>query len=443
MRIRVVLSGIFSGAICLAALWYPWFAMEPAGLAPDWPYQNRSILLPYWVPTAMLVFCGLTIFIFGWVSARWNWAGTWRASLLAGAGAGSIAGCLIYDFIGAFHFGLMGQSGILKVFYAEVSESRGIELLIEAIAGTALTMYPYFLAVMAGSIVLGGLGGVSSAIDVEDVWGKPPRDPDSWLFRLPGYTLTVSGFACMIVALAGLLVLQESAVKAAIANEITRLDAIPIFIVLSAYVTCLLMILLPMSLTWGWIIQAWKGAGLWRVLYGIWVILTLLMLVWLIQALPFQEGLRFVFGFEALQPMILGLLMILVLSIGVGLGLLSRPVSSSLAKYKGSDWVGYALAQGILGGTQVFVCLPAYALVLVLISIVNIPHLVQAEVVESTPTEQMLQLFNVLVTSAQTLMLACAIGGFFFGLIILLIRKFLKIKTVTQPEGTLFESYPG
>lgn len=443
MRIRTVLSGVFSGAICLVALWYPWFAMEPASLAPDWPYQNRSILLPDWVPTAMLAFCGLTIFIFGWVSARWNWARTWRASLLAGAGTGLIAGCLIYDFIGAFHFGLMGQSEILKVFYTEVNESRGIELLVEGIARTAFTLYFYFLAVMAGSIVLGALGGVLSAFDVEDVWGKPPRDPDSWLFRIPGFTLTVTGFGCMIVALAGLWVLQESVVETAITNNMTQLDTLPIFIVLSAYLTCLLMILLPMSLTWGWIIQAWKGAGLWRVLYGIWVALTLAMLLWLLQAFPFRDGLGFVFSLEAFQLPILGALVILILSMGIGVGLHSTPVSSSLAKYKGSDWLGYALAQGILGGTQAFVCLPAYALVLVLISIVNIPHLVQVEAVESTPTEQMLQLFNVLAASAQSLILVCAIGGFLFGLIVLLIRKFLKIKSIVQPEGTLFESYPG
>ncbi|MBL8063080.1 MAG: hypothetical protein JNK32_08690 [Anaerolineales bacterium] len=337
MRIRVLLSGVFSGVICLIALWYPWYVMDPARVAPDWPYQNRSIALPDWIPTAMLAFCGLTVFVFGWVSARWNWSKTWRQSLLSGLGAGLIAGCFIYDFIGAFHFGLIGQEGILNAFYTEVDKIKGIELLIEAISGTAVSIYLNFLAIMVGCIILGGLGGISSSIDLEDVWGKPPCDPDSWLFRIPAYTLTVTGLACMFVTLAGLLVLQESAIKAAVDNTLTGLNSLPIFIVIVAYIACLFMILLPMSLTWGWILRAWQGAGLWRILYGFWVVATLLILIWLFQFVPYFENLVLLFGLEFFQIIILGLIAIIFVAAGVGVGLLASPVNSSSSKYKGSD----------------------------------------------------------------------------------------------------------
>ncbi|MBL8063079.1 MAG: hypothetical protein JNK32_08685 [Anaerolineales bacterium] len=88
-----------------------------------------------------------------------------------------------------------------------------------------------------------------------------------------------------------------------------------------------------------------------------------------------------------------------------------------------------------------FICLPAYAFVLVLISIENIPHLVQTGPVELEPTRQIIQLFNVLVTTAQSLMVVCAIGGAVFGLLILIIRKFLKIKPVSSLQATMLENH--
>lgn len=145
MRIRVVSSGIVSGVFCLIALWFPWYMVEPAGIVPDWAYQNEAASFPDWLPTAVYAFCGLTIFAFGWVAARWNWSKTWRSSLLAGAGSGLIAGCIIYDFIGAFRFGVLGQEEILKVFYREVGETEGLTLLVDAISQTANMIYVNFI----------------------------------------------------------------------------------------------------------------------------------------------------------------------------------------------------------------------------------------------------------------------------------------------------------
>jgi hypothetical protein len=66
--------------------------------------------------------------------------------------------------------------------------------------------------------------------------------------------------------------------------------------------------------------------------------------------------------------------------------------------------------------------------VLVLISIENIPHLTQTGLVELSPAQQVIQLFNSMALVTQVLIVACGIGGWLFGLVVLLFRKFLKIK---------------
>ena len=82
MRIRVVLSGMVAAAFCILALWFPWYVMWPASVAPDWPYLNFAGTFPAWLETGVVIFCAFTLFTFGWISARWNWARNWHARLL-------------------------------------------------------------------------------------------------------------------------------------------------------------------------------------------------------------------------------------------------------------------------------------------------------------------------------------------------------------------------
>lgn len=262
MRIRVVLSGIVSAAICVIALWFPWYMMEPANIAPDWAYVDEAAILPAWLSTGMLVFCGLTLFAFGWVSARWNWAGNWRDSLLAGAGAGLIAGCLIYDFIGTFHFGLSGQEAVLRAFYTEVDDVTGLTLFVDSITETATQLYFNFLLTVAACALLSAMGGLASAVDAGDTWGRPPRAPDSWLFRIPAYSLTLTGCLWMIVTIAAFSVLQEVVIDAVVENELSGLNSFPVLISFSAYSVGWVLIFLPMSVTWGWLLRSWRSAGL-------------------------------------------------------------------------------------------------------------------------------------------------------------------------------------
>lgn len=431
MRIRVVGSGIVAGVFCLIALWFPWYMIEPAGIVPDWAYQNEAASFPDWLPTAVYVFCALTIFAFGWVAARWNWSKTWRSSLLAGAGSGLIAGCIVYDFIGAFRFGVLGQEEILKVFYREVGETEGLTLLVDAISQTANMIYLNFIFILFAATVLGGLGGLASSMDLEDVWGRPPRETQGWLFRLPAFTLSLTGYLCLIVMNAVLVILQKSVTDVGIENELTGVKMPPIFIILVAFLGCIVMILPPIAITWGWGLRAWKSAGLWKWLYGVWFAFTIFIVGSVVNNFVRYSGAGFILTMTGLYlPLLAGVVIIVPLIFGFLVGFISEPAALIDEKYHFSDWLGYALAQGILGGTQMFMSITAYGLALVLIAIENIPHLTQVGIVDLTPDQQLVQLFQTLSGAAQGMMIASAIGGWLFGLIVLLFRKFLKIRPV-------------
>lgn len=435
MRIRVVLCGIVAAAACILALRFPWYIVYPTNVAPDWYYLEFARGLPIWLETGVLIFCGFTLFTFGWVAARWTWAGNWRDSLLSGAGAGLIAGCLIYDFIGAFYYGLLGQENVLKAYSAQLTETKGMTLLIDAIASSAYYLYSNFLIVVVSCGVLCGVGGLASAFDVGDVWGSSPRNPEGWLFRLTAYTLSVNGAVWTIVALAAVMVLQDSVTDIVIKNNLSGLSTMPVFITFTVYMVGLAMTLFPLSITWGWTIRSWRSAGLWRALYALWVVATFLMTAPIFVNFIRNGSVFFDFPINGIALPYDWIFTFLALVAGLAVGLLSPPTIAPDSRYRASDLLGYALAQGILGGTQIFISIPAYAFVLTLITIENIPHLLQTGIVEKSPTQQIVFLFKLMTSTVEFSMLVCLLGGLLFAAIISLIRKFLKIAPVTPAQG--------
>lgn len=388
MRVRVVITGVAAGMICLLFLGFQYYSLGPISIIPDWPNVAQADIFPGWIANAILIFCVLTIFSFGWIAARWNWATNWRASLFDGCSTGIIAGSLIYDFIGVFWFGLKGQEEILKNFYTPLTEAEGSRILVESIFRTGTLLYLNFIWVVLACAVVGSLGGLASAaIDIKDLWGANPRKPEGWLFRLSAYMLTIFGFLNLIVNMAGLSILWDISLKTA-ARLQEKYDlqmstgySRGSFFLLS-YLIGFIFTMLPASITWGWIIRAWQIRKKTNFLSIAWLVITIVGALYIL--LGFMPAGS---GFSPLETAFL----ILMLMIGTGAGFTIEDDSEGFP-YHPSDWVGYGLTYGILGGTQIIMGVLGFSLVLVLITIVNIPHLTSSGIVDQNPIYQVTML---------------------------------------------------
>jgi len=432
MRIRTVIAGILGAAICFPFLWLQYYRVAPAKFVLGWAYVPP---LPDWTTTAVFIFCGITIFAFGWVAARWNWDKNWKASLLSGAGAGSLAGCLIFDFIGAFWLGLSGQTEILQNFYNPLSEAEGMRILLEAVFKTGASIYLNFGSIILACTVAGLLGGLTSVlVDAKDFWGTRPRRPEGWLFRLPAYTLVVTGVLNMIVTIAVLRLLWEKSLNSAIEiNKKYDIQWTPHavkgdFLILS-YMVGLLFILIPIGITWGWFIQNWRIRGKPNLLSLLWTIITVAGVGYVLSQYISNQ-------YEPYDYMIFfPFVLILALIVSILIGLMTNLKNTDGSKPSFSDWVGHALAFGIFGGTQIVIGATAYAISLALIAIINIPHLVGTGLVEQSPVDQVRTLHGMLTGIARGFILVCIILGFIVAWLTSLFRAILGIKDMPTTPG--------
>lgn len=429
MQIRVVSSGIVSGVFCLAALWFPWYMMEPAGIVPEWVFVAEAELFPDWLPVGVYLFCALTVFAFGWVAARWNWSKTWRSSLLAGAGSGLIAGCIVYDILGAFRFGLLGQAEMLKSYYFETGVDNGLSLVFTSVFLTETLIYLNFiLTLFAGSLV-GALGGVVSAVDLDDVWGKPPHEPPPWLFKFPGYSLTLSGVGLMTFVISFFGVFQEILATSVIENNLTGFETMPSLVFHVGYFACYAVILPPTGLTWGWIFRDWREGGSLRPFYGIWLATSLVGLGWALSEFIQNDSAGLTpasLGSYPLNIFIVAVLGSLVL--GFLGGYYSEIPASTSGRSTVYDWLGYSLTQGILGGTQGFIVIPAFSLVLMMVPAEYLQYLMQAGFTGLSPAEQVVQLFRLMSGISIGLFFISIVVGWIFAAIVLVFRRLLRIK---------------
>ncbi|HMB21400.1 MAG: hypothetical protein ACM33V_04265, partial [Chloroflexota bacterium] len=188
---------------------------------------------------------------------------------------------------------------------------------------------------------------------------------------------------------------------------------------LLGYLVGLIFVLLPVGITWGWIIRSWylrKKLSLWAAL---WILGTIGGGAWLLSG-PIRNGSMFSTPIEAVT---LGLIFL----IGLVVGSISQEQSEGFP-YRFSDWIGYSLSFGILGGTQIVMGVVAYAVALSLIAIVNIPHLVRAEAVEKPPVDQVIALFNLQNSIAINMMIACLVIGLILAGLVALIRNIFGMR---------------
>jgi putative transposase len=69
-----------------------------------------------------------------------------------------IAGCLIFDFIGTFYFGMKGQEEIFRNFYDPLTEPAGIKILVNGVTQTASLLYLNFVFSILAAVFFGALG---------------------------------------------------------------------------------------------------------------------------------------------------------------------------------------------------------------------------------------------------------------------------------------------
>jgi hypothetical protein len=433
------MSGIFAAAVCISALWLPWYMVYPSEFTADWRYFDVVQSFPPWLETAVMVFCGVTLFAFGWTAARWNWEKNWRDSLLAGGAMGLIAGCLIYDFIGAFHYGALGQKDVLAYFYVTVAETQGAAIIISSCFDGAAQLFQSFFVIIGSCTVVGAFGGLTSAVDVEDVWGSTPRMTEQWLFRVPAYILVISGYLCYLLASTFTDGTRSTADD--MLNELNKLQVDPAgyLLFIRFHLLAAVAALFPLGITWGWIIRAWRHAKLWKYLYAIWIAGT-----------ASGAGWYFVYYFQMNWDMYSQdpkiqitffefILLTCAIGAGITLGIFSGTITPFDSKYKFSDWMGFLLAQGIIGGTQVFACLPAFVISFVVIVGQNINHLASGGLSSEPLVDQFNHLIQYLGIAAGSGIGFCIFGGIFVSAGVTIIRKFLKIRPrVPQPETPVF-----
>jgi hypothetical protein len=299
----------------------------------------------------------------------------------------------LYDFIGAFWLGLKGQAEILGNFHTPLTETEGTRILVEAIFKTGFLMYTYPILIITGGALLGALGGLFSAwVDVKDRWGHHPRRPDGWLSRLSAYTLVASGILNVIVTIAVLSLLWEktmnSALKLSETNEVHwTAQEFQIYFHFYGYVVGLLSILLPMAITWGWFVRNWQVRHKPGVLPVLWMIASLGYTVYYLADHRIYSQYSLVF---MLSPLLLAAAALL----GFLIGLLADLNESDGTRPTFADWLGHVLAFSIFAATQFVTGVASFSVALALILIVNIPHLVRAEVVEKSPVQQVVQWYG-------------------------------------------------
>ncbi len=422
MSLRLLIPGIIAGIICRYVQILPGWDGLLAKVDPAWPqpfwskYEQTAYLL-------FIAFCALVIFIAGWIAARWNWAKSWQQNLLDGASAGLVAGCILYDFIGAKWVGANSHIDVLQTFYIPVTDKNyGTLLLFDAISNSA-QIYLYVGVYTVPAALIAGLGGLVSMLDNQG-WGKPVEDGYNWLHRLPAYTLVFSGVVITNIILILTSMLIQWMIDAT-TNMIPLDDfhkmASPLMIIFAPMITGFLLTLFPAAITWGWASRAWKNQGIaGHIASTLWIVTSLGLVAF---ATNLQGSIdRYTIIFSMIQYSWLFLVAPPIIGFFIG-RLAGSPAQTK--KPSSADWVGYMLAQGILSGTQAFALLLAYPLTLTFLTVSNIPQLTMSGIAESTPYLQVESFYTFMDSVALGTIIAFAVFSLLVAELARLIRAII------------------
>lgn len=414
MSLKTIVSGIIAATGSYLALMRLVYDYLPAQFVANWPSPPwEGLIEENWVNIAVLGFTALSLFLGGWLSASWNGARHWRESVRFGTNAGLIAGALNYNFVGAPWAGLVAQREVLEKANIALTEMEGGKILVNAVTNTIQQSYSAIWLFILPAIILGAFGGLFFALDIQPKEKKKEPRKSGWLFRLPAYTLTLSGLVSLIIMYALMLLLPEIIADSAI--DFNTVPNIPPHLLLPLTTVIIAPFFIePFLLTIIWFTRRWKTHKQGRFLFFIWILFPFAFIYFLN-----NDSLKYL---RTLFEIGLASFIFTAFSIIIGIFLLmwflSTEPNEDKFKFSLSDWIGYALTQGILGGTQLVASSIAFALSVTLITTENIPHLlsVPSDTPPIPPAEQIEALFSIQQKSALSVMggmflIALVLGG--------------------------------
>lgn len=409
MKARAIFSGIIGGIVISVPLWLIVYYIWPSRL-------QRETSSSSWIEIVSYAIVISLILLTGFIASKWGWSTDREEFVISGGSSGLLIGCIAYTTIGAAAMGVMGNREILQSLQKVISgENEGVTYIIYAIASTARWTYWGFWAFIIIGFVCGSIGGILAYYYSPKGLGKIENSKGKWLYRLLAYNLVFGGYTGYIISSAVFDQLFSS-----VRSSIEKADFLSAILSSSTNIasflvsmTILLLMTIPIATTLGWTIGKWKDRKNHFLSY-LWLAICGLMVLCSIGSPTFD------FGQYAI-----------VLFITIAISVYAYQSSKKLQNHSQStkhtiiDWLAYASAHGILGGTQLFAGIIPYALSTALIIIANIPHFMQNEAAEQTITSQTERLFSMTGSVGLFFILISVCIGLIIGIAVSLVRKHL------------------
>ena len=428
MKPRLVFVALLAGLLSSLILSIVFKDIWPGYIAPELmtPGINPDLA---WVCYAV---AGLLLLASGYAAARLEWARDGRDAIWQGVHAGLLAGCLAYLFSSAqAASGLMGQKEILLSIPRTIAnDQEGLKLLIQGVVNTIVWAQVFFWVFMLASMILGGLGGLLSRLEGPGGWGKAPAPKAPFLPRLTVYGLVFFATFNLVVTIAAMEIMPGVISRANVVGTVDGLllpswatFALPLITAMAFFTVCLIFIM-------QWAFESWRHPEKRFRLKIALVIFSLVML-------PL---------FVTVSYLLAWLILAMLITIGLVLWLgqrLQHPAADqepgNTQPYTVLDVLASALTQGIVFGAVTVGSLIAHALTLVLITIVNIPHLMKTGPLESTAQEQIASLYTTSTAQNIPLVLVNILVGLMIVVVGLGVEKWMQ-KTRPQPAEIALSS---
>lgn len=422
MKPRLVFVSLLAGLLASQILSVVFKDIWPRYIAPQFvtPGINPDLA---WVGYAL---AALLIFASGYASARLEWSRSWKDAVQTGVGAGLLAGSLAYLLSSASAAsGLMGQKEILLSIPRTIAnDHEGLKLLIQGVVNTIVWVQVFFWVFLLSSIILGGLGGLFSRLEGPGGWGKAPAPKALFLSRLTVYPLGFFAIFNLAITFAGMGLMPDT-----IARTVENVGAVdglllpvwatfvlPLITAMVFLIVCLILIMQSLF-------QSWQHSEK-RFPMKIALVLSGLVMLPLIVTVSYQ-----------LAWLILATLVV----IGLVLWFAQRLQPPNIDKEAGEtqpysllDVLASALTQGIVSSVAGIGSLVAHALTLVLIAVVNIPHLTKSGPLESTAQEQIASLYTTSSVQNISFLIVASIVGLIVAAVGVWIRR-LRLAPRPQP----------